>query len=155
MARRLKLRLYVSFSGSVPYIRNTNGFGLTLWKQRVDRFRGLDPQSYIDDGTIAGHFLLDEADDKSNWNGKIVPVELVEQLAAYSKGIWPTMPAIIRASTSYLANLPRQIRVTRRCPGAVPRPLRRPRSVHRGQHAPGQGARARRGGWAQRAARWR
>ena len=101
-ARRLNLRLYVSLSGSVPYLRDANGFSLTLWKQRVDRFRGLDLQPYIDDGTIAGHFLLDEADDKSNWNGKIVPVELVEQMAAYSKAIWPTMPAIIRASTAYL-----------------------------------------------------
>jgi hypothetical protein len=102
-ARRLNLRLYISFSGSAPFIRDANGFSFTLWKQRVDRFRGLDLQSYIDDGTIAGHFLLDEADDKSNWNGKIVPVELIEQMAAYSKAIWPTMPAIIRAFPAYLA----------------------------------------------------
>jgi hypothetical protein len=102
-ARRLNLRLYISFSGSAPFIRDANGFSLTLWKQRVDRFRGLDLQSYIDDGTIAGHFLLDEAEDKSNWNGKVVPVELIEQMAAYSKAIWPTMPAIVRAFPAYLA----------------------------------------------------
>ncbi|HET7240852.1 MAG TPA: hypothetical protein VFI77_06815 [Gemmatimonadales bacterium] len=103
MARRLNLRLYISFSGSAPYLRDANGFNLSIWKQRVDRFRRLNFQSYIDDGTIAGHFLLDEADDKSNWNGKIVPVQLVEQMAAYSKSIWPTMPAIIRAFPDYLA----------------------------------------------------
>jgi hypothetical protein len=102
-ARRLNLRLYISFSGSAPYNRDANGFSLALWKRRVDRFRGLPLQSYIDDGTIAGHFLLDEADDKSNWNGKIVPVELVEEMAKYSKSIWPTMPAIIRAFPDYLA----------------------------------------------------
>jgi hypothetical protein len=102
-ARRLNLRLYVSFSGSAPYNRDANGFSLTLWKHRVDRFRALNLQSYLDDGTLAGHFLLDEADDKSNWNGKIVPVELVEEMAKYSKAIWPTMPAIIRAFPDYLA----------------------------------------------------
>jgi hypothetical protein len=102
-ARRLNLRLYISFCGSAPYVRDANGFNFTMWKQRVDRFRGLNLQSYIDDGTIAGHFLLDEADDKSNWNGKIVPVELIEQMAAYSKSIWPTMPAIVRAFPDYLS----------------------------------------------------
>jgi hypothetical protein len=102
-ARRLNLRLYISFCGSAPYVRDANGFNLTMWKQRVDRFRGLNLQSYIDDGTIAGHFLLDEADDKSNWNGKIVPVQYIEQMAAYSKSIWPTMPAIVRAFPDYLA----------------------------------------------------
>ena len=29
--------------------------------------------------------------------------QLVEQMAAYSKSIWPTMPAIIRAFPDYLA----------------------------------------------------
>ena len=74
-----------------------NGFKIPWWKQRVDRFRGIYWQLDIDDGTIAGHFLLDEADDKSNWNGKIVPVELIEEMARYSKEIWLTMPTIVRA----------------------------------------------------------
>ncbi len=107
-ARRANLRYYISFTGSAPNLVDGNGFSITRWKQRVDRFRGIDLQSYIDDGTIAGHFLLDEADDKSNWNGKIVPVELIEEMARYSKEIWPTMPTIVRAFPSYLATYPHQ-----------------------------------------------
>ncbi len=109
-ARRLNLRLFISFSGSAEYIRDANGFSLDLWKRRVDRFRSMDLQPYIDDGTIAGHLLLDEADDKSNWNGHVVPVELVDQMAQYSKQIWPTMPAIIRAFPAYLDDYAQEYR---------------------------------------------
>ena len=105
-ARRLNLRLFVSFTGSAEYLRDGNGFSLDLWKRRVDRFRGMNLQSYIEDGTIAGHLLLDEADDKGNWNGHVVPVEYVDQMAEYSKQIWPTLPAVIRAFPAYLDDYP-------------------------------------------------
>jgi len=101
-ARRAGMRLFVSFSGSAPYIRDENGFSLRLWKQRVDRFRAFDMTPYIDDGTIIGHFILDEADDRNNWNGHLVARQDIEEMARYSKEIWPTLPAIIRAFPDYL-----------------------------------------------------
>jgi hypothetical protein len=105
-ARRMNLRLFISFSGSAEYLRNSHGFSLELWKRRVDRFRGMNLQPYIEEGTIAGHLLLDEADDKSNWNGHVVPVEYIDQMAQYSKQIWPTMPTIVRAFPAYLDDYP-------------------------------------------------
>jgi hypothetical protein len=101
-ARRASVRLFVSFTGNEQYLRDANGFNLTKWKARVDRFRGYDLSSYIADGTINGHFILDEPSDAANWNGHVVPQAQIEEMARYSKQIWPTLPAIIRAYPDFL-----------------------------------------------------
>ncbi len=101
-ARRAGLRLFISLCGSAPYNRDEKGFSLRLWKQRVDRFRAFDMTPYIEDGTIIGHFILDEADDPSNWNGHLVAHRDIEEMARYSKEIWPTLPTIIRAWPEFL-----------------------------------------------------
>jgi hypothetical protein len=101
-ARRASARVLVSFTGNEQWNRDENGFSFTKWKQRVDRFRGLDISSYIADGTIIGHLLLDEPSDPHNWNGHVVPQAQVEAMASYSKEIWPTLTTIIRAWPAYL-----------------------------------------------------
>ncbi len=101
-ARRLNLRILVNFTGHSSHMRDPDGFSMVKWKARVDRFRGLDLSSYIDDGTIVGHFLLDEATDPSNWNGDQVTPSEIEELAKYSKEIWPSMATIIRTYPVYL-----------------------------------------------------
>jgi hypothetical protein len=101
-ARRHNDRVLLSFSGSSGKFTDANGFNLTQWKQFVDEFRGMDIQTYIDDGTLMGHFIMDEPSDKSNWNGHQVSPEEVEEMARYSKEIWPDLPAIIRAWPDYL-----------------------------------------------------
>jgi hypothetical protein len=75
---------------------------MAKWKQRVDRFRNVNLTSYIEDGTIVTHFLLDEPSDPSNWNGKLVTKEQIDEMARYSKEIWPTLPTMIRAWPDYL-----------------------------------------------------
>jgi hypothetical protein len=75
---------------------------LEKWKQKVDRFRELDFSSYIADGTLMGHFLMDEPSDPSNWNGHRVSQAEIEAMAQHSKEIWPDLPAIIRAWPAYL-----------------------------------------------------
>lgn len=101
-ARRASVRLFVSFTGNEQHLRDANGFNLTKWKARVDRFRGYDLSSYIADGTISGHFILDEPSDEANWNGHVVPLPQIEEMARYSKEIWSTMPTIIRAWPDFL-----------------------------------------------------
>jgi hypothetical protein len=101
-ARSVNQRMFVSFTGNEQYNRDENGFSMTKWKQRVDRFRSVDMTSYIDDGTILAHFILDEPADPSNWSGKAVTHEQIEEMARYSKEIWPTMPTMIRAWPDYL-----------------------------------------------------
>ena len=101
-ARRTNGRVLLTFTGNEKYNRDSGGFSLSIWKQRVDRFRGIDLSSYIADGTLMGHFILDEPSDPTNWNGHLVSLADIEEMARYSKEIWPDLPAIIRAWPAYL-----------------------------------------------------
>jgi hypothetical protein len=101
-ARRAGARLFISFTGNEQFNRDSNGFSLAKWEQRVDRFRGVDLTPYIAEGTIVGHLLLDEPQDPTNWNGKRVSQAQIEEIAKYSKQVWPTMPTVIRAQPTYL-----------------------------------------------------
>jgi hypothetical protein len=102
VARRDNARIMISLTGNEQQIRDSKGFSMSLWKQRVDRFRGVDFSSYIEDGTLMGHFIMDEPSDAHNWNGKQVTPAEIEEMARYSKEIWPTLPTIIRAWPAYL-----------------------------------------------------
>jgi hypothetical protein len=104
-ARRSNGRVLLNFSGSSQKLRDesTGGFSLTKWKQEVDKYRGFDFSSYIADGTLIGHFLMDEPDDPNNWNGHRVSLADIEAMAKYSKEIWPDLPTIIRGWPDYLA----------------------------------------------------
>jgi hypothetical protein len=102
-ARRAGGKVILRFVGGEGRYRNGDGtFSITKWKQRLDRFRRIDFNSYIQDGTIAGHFILDEPHDKSNWGGTTVAPAVVDELARYSKEIWPTMATIVRGWPSFL-----------------------------------------------------
>jgi len=85
------------------YKDGANHFSLTLWKQRIDRFRGINFNSYIDDGTVMGHYIIDEPNDPANWGNQPVPGTMVEELATYSKSIWPKMATVVRVEPTYLA----------------------------------------------------
>lgn len=101
-ARRANMRTFISFTGNEQYIRDVNGFSFTKWKERVDRFGGIDLTPYIEDGTILGHILMDEPNDPHNWSGKRVTQAQIEEMAKYSKEVWPTMTTYIRTFPEYL-----------------------------------------------------
>jgi len=103
-ARRVGDRVLLSFAGSPNHFKDdqTGGFSLEKWKRRVDEFRVIDLSPYIADGTLIGHFILDEPSDPKNWNGHRVALADIEAMAAYSKEIWPDLPAVIRAWPDYL-----------------------------------------------------
>ena len=72
-ARRAGTRVILSFVGNERRYKDDKGhFSLARWKGRVDRFRGFDISSYIQDGTVIGHYILDEPHDASNWAGTVV-----------------------------------------------------------------------------------
>lgn len=101
-ARRANMRVFISFTGNEQHNRDENGFSFTKWKQRVDRFRNADLTPYIADGTILAHIIMDEPTDPHNWNGKIVTHQEINDMARYSKEVWPTMPTYIRTWPEYL-----------------------------------------------------
>lgn len=96
-------RVVLMFAGHPSnYLDGDGHFSLTKWKSRIDAFRRLDFSPYIQDGTIIGHYLLDEPNDPRNWGGRAVSASTVEEMAKYSKGLWPSMPTMVRAQPDYL-----------------------------------------------------
>jgi len=77
-------------------------FSLTKWKARIDRYRNVDFDSYIRDGTLVGHYLIDEPNDPSNWNGRPISGTTLDEMARYSKQRWPGLATIVRTYPTYL-----------------------------------------------------
>jgi hypothetical protein len=93
--------------GSDKWVKNADGtFNLDKWKSMVSRYKGLDFGSFIADGTILGHYLLDEPNLASRWGGKVVPQATVEAMAQYSKQLWPGMLTLARVVPSWLTAAP-------------------------------------------------
>jgi hypothetical protein len=96
-------KVVLMFAGSEKYYKDSDGhFSLSKWKARIDRFRRTNFLSYVSDGTIIGHYLIDEPQDKDNWNGRPIPGSTVEEMARYSKAIWPSMATVARTEPGYL-----------------------------------------------------
>jgi hypothetical protein len=93
----------VAFSGSPRYYKEGGRFSMSKWKARVNRFRGINLSSFIRDGTIAGHYMIDEPHDPANWRGRPVPPSVLEEMARYSKRLWPNMATIVRTEPGYLS----------------------------------------------------
>jgi hypothetical protein len=86
------------------YQERGHRFSFSKWKARVDRFKKVNFSSYIKDGTIIGHYLIDEPNDPKNWGGRPVPPAMLEEMAKYSKKRWPGMATIVRTFPDYLDN---------------------------------------------------
>jgi len=85
-------------------IQNLDGtFSYAKWKALVDGFKPLALNSYITDGTLMGHFLVDEPENVKKWGGKPIPHATVEAMAKYSKQLWPGLMTFVRAPPTWLA----------------------------------------------------
>ena len=95
-------KVVLMLAGSNRYYKDGNGhFDLGKWKSRVSRYKGINISSYITNGTIIGHYLMDEPNDPSNWNGIPVSSATVDEMARYSKSIWGSMATIVRTEPAY------------------------------------------------------
>ena len=91
-------RIFLMMAGNQYYYKNADGtFSLSKWKARVDRFRHIDFDQYVNDGTVIAHYLIDEPYDPANWAGKPVSGATLEEMAKYSKQIWPNLTTVVRA----------------------------------------------------------
>jgi hypothetical protein len=98
-------RVILALAGKETYYTDSRGhFSFSMWKERVNRYRGVNFNSYIADGTVIGHYMIDEPNDPANWNGETIPGSMLEEMAKYSKSLWPTMTTIVRTQPSYLDN---------------------------------------------------
>jgi hypothetical protein len=96
-------KVVLMFAGNERYYKSGGHFDLTKWKQRVNRFRGVNFSQYVKDGTIIAHYLIDEPNDPRNWGGRPVSGRTVEEMARYSKQLWPSMATVTRTEPRYLA----------------------------------------------------
>ncbi|MGN6392133.1 MAG: hypothetical protein ACTHM9_07795 [Gemmatimonadales bacterium] len=103
-------RVVLMMAGSEVNYKDASGhFSFSMWKQRIDRFRGVNFDSYITDGTIIGHYLLDEPQDPTNWNGVPVTAATVDQMGQYSKQLWPKMATLVRTEPKFFPSAPKYV----------------------------------------------
>lgn len=94
-----------------PAMKAEDGtFNLKKWKAAVSRYSSVDSlEAYVAAGVVIGHYLIDEPNCASCWGGSAVSVGTLEQLAKYSKSLWPTLPTLVRVVPSYFPSSPRYV----------------------------------------------
>jgi hypothetical protein len=95
-------KVIIKLAGHPQYYGEGKGFDLADWKSRVDIYKGIDFTPYVKDGTIVGHYMIDEPNDPKNWGGTPVSPSVLEEMGRYSKQLWPELPTIVRTEPSYL-----------------------------------------------------
>ena len=79
------------------HYKNPDGtFNLDMWKAKIDQYAGFDFTPWIEDGTFAVHYLISEPMSRGRWGGKVIPAEVLDEMARYSKQYWPTLPTAVR-----------------------------------------------------------
>lgn len=102
-ARAGKVRVILNLGGGKDNVRGVNGqFDLASWKSRIDQYRGLDLAPYVEEGLILAHLLVDEPYAAEQWGGQEISRADIEEMARYSKSIWPTLPTAVRAPPTWL-----------------------------------------------------
>lgn len=103
-------RLVIKLTGgSTGHVKNADGtFSFSKWKALMDTYRSSASRftPFITDGTIIGHYLVDEPNFPHRWGGKAIPQATIEAMAKHSKQIFPGMLTIVRAVPTWLASAP-------------------------------------------------
>jgi hypothetical protein len=97
-------KVVLALSGSPKYYLENRRFSMSKWKARLDRYRNVNFASYINDGTVIGHYMIDEPNDPANWGGQSVSPSALEEMGKYSKQLWPNLATIVRVDPKYLSS---------------------------------------------------
>ncbi len=91
--------------GHDRYVQNGDRtFSVTKWKALVDRFKKVNLDPYIADGTLVAHYLMDEPHRTVRWGGRIVSQATLEEMAKHSKRNWPNLTTVVRVVPSWLGS---------------------------------------------------
>jgi hypothetical protein len=103
-AREADLRLVVSLPGGSKknYRKPDKTFDLEPWKGRMDRFLGIDLAPFVAEGTLLANYLIDEPKCRSCWGGERIPNQVLDEMAAYSRRLFPELPTTVRVEPSVL-----------------------------------------------------
>jgi hypothetical protein len=101
--RAAGMRASISLAGfSKDNYQNQDGtFNTQMWRDRVERFVAVDFSEFIQDGTIIAHALIDDLSD-SHWGGRAISNQEIDELARYSKELWPEMLTVVRSRATKL-----------------------------------------------------
>lgn len=97
--RAAGLHVTLRLTGDHEYYTEAGGFSLGAWKARLAEWRGSGLQPFIDDGTLVGHMLLD---DVVNWDGYDPTAADFEEMARYSKDLFPGLMTFVRQKATDL-----------------------------------------------------
>ena len=94
-ARSKGQRLVLAMTGGLSTRYTTNGqFDMTKWKARMNTFNRSALKTAVAaavaDGTVIGNQMIDEP-ETVRW-GTVLTKPLIDQMAAYAKSIFPTLP---------------------------------------------------------------
>jgi hypothetical protein len=96
-------RVFLNMSAGRQTFTNSDGtFNLGKWKAQIDKYRNINFESYIRDGTIIGHYMIDEPHHQTKYGGKPISPSTLEEMAQYSKARYPGMATVARTWPEYL-----------------------------------------------------
>jgi hypothetical protein len=101
-ARAKGMRIMIGLSGHRMFYTDRGRFNLAKWKAKVSQYRKFNFDSYVKDGTVIGHYLIDEPFCDACWGGQKITYAQIEAMARYSKSLWPSLPTGVRAVPSHL-----------------------------------------------------
>jgi hypothetical protein len=98
-----RVRMVLNLAGPGDDYSHPDGtFDLAAWKARIDAYRDVDFSPYVVEGLVLAHFLIDEPRAPGTWGGRPVSRADVEEMARYSKSIWPALPTAVRVTPAWL-----------------------------------------------------
>ncbi|MDX1765920.1 MAG: hypothetical protein R3313_03120 [Candidatus Saccharimonadales bacterium] len=99
MAREAGMKLTLRMTGGHSHYTTNNNFDIDKWKAKLAVWENSGVQEFIDDGTLAGHMVLD---DISNWSGQDPTGDDLDEMARYSKQIMPGLMTYVRKDATKL-----------------------------------------------------
>lgn len=93
MVRAAGLRVTLRMTDDHHAYTEDGDFILSAWKEQLSAWRDTGVREFIDDGTLAGHMLLD---DITNFEGRDPDAADLEEMARYSKALMPGLMTFVR-----------------------------------------------------------
>lgn len=93
MVKAAGLKVTFRMTGGPSYDTTSGSFDIAKWKAQLPGWESYAIQSYIDDGTLVGHMLLD---DIKNYSSKDATADELDEMARYSKELFPGLMTYVR-----------------------------------------------------------
>jgi hypothetical protein len=103
-AKQYGARVVAGLAGGRSSYKNADGtFSMSKWKYNIDKWRSVSAlTTYISSGTLMAHYLVDEPNWAGGWGGKAITRTQLQEMARYSKSIWPNLATTVRVRAGYL-----------------------------------------------------